>query len=76
MNSGLNDSSQVPVAICSVGAVLMDCYMYFLLMSVGIKVCLFICRASSGGEGEDSQAWLVPASNAEVQRVEQCERER
>jgi len=65
---------QVPVAVCSAGAVLMDCYKYFLLMSVGIKECLFICRASSGGEREDSQAWLVPASNAAVQRVEQRER--
>lgn len=38
--------------------------------------CLFICPASSGGEREDSQAWLVSASNAAVQRVEQSERER
>ncbi len=40
MNSGLNHSSQVPVAICSVGAVLMDCYMYFLQCLLELK-CVY-----------------------------------
>lgn len=68
---------QLPVAICSVGAVLMNCHMYFLLMSVGIKMCLFICRASSGGEKEDSQAWLVQLQMQQCREMNRArERER
>lgn len=44
-------------------------------MSAAITVC-FSCAEQPQGEREDSQAWLVPASNAAVQREKPSERER